>query len=401
MLEQKRGANFFFGLRDWYVKPEVLQRLAMPRERLVISVKYAGFDQPLINYPPWGKALLDAGYSVILDMPVFDAESPHPIYWYDPDIVLPTFRNIRAGGFSGVMYQDFVTKGADSTTNPIRLLTQKTVGAAMQEQPFTPADAIEFLRPHYGDGAADMLASLRQVSIARAEMIKLCPAWFWQGDGLTPGGPTTLRFWMLMDNPEAPPGMAFVRQDVVAVKDYVAQVLAGPAALARAEAAWNMAGRKTPEDVIRLMQASADEAVAAILRARQKSPANAPYLRDIVASAMIHLELTRRDVAFLRAAIAFYASGGEFDDKYNVTKTMTATGLDRRAECLAQLRALIGHDEIMRELCLAYAPRRPQTRSKNDYAFEKKVASITGLKLEIPSVDTKALGKMIAMITGP
>ena len=45
----------------------------MPREKLVISVKYAGYDQPLVNCPPWGKTLLDAGYSVILDLLVFDA----------------------------------------------------------------------------------------------------------------------------------------------------------------------------------------------------------------------------------------------------------------------------------------------------------------------------------------
>ena len=400
VLEKKRGERLFFGMRDWYVKPEVLQRLAMPREKLVVSVKYAGYDQPLVNYPPWGKALLDAGYSVILDMLVFDAEHPHPLYWYDPEIVAATFGNIFSAGFSGVMYQDFSTKGGDSTTNPIRLLTQRTVGAALRRERFTADDAVAFLKPTYGEGAADLLASLKSVSVAQAAMIKLCPAWFWQGDGLTPGGLQTLRFWMLMDNPEAPPGMAFVRQDVVGVREYVASVVAGDTALARAQAAWKKAGRKTPPEVIALMQACADEALAAVVSARQKSPATAPYLRDIVASAVIHKELVRRDAAFIRAALAFYESGGEYDDKYDVIKTMRPTGIDRRAECVAELRALIGHDEILRKLCLDFAPRRRETRSKNDYAFEKKVAGILGAKLDIPSLDAHELAAMTAIIGG-
>ncbi len=398
VLKGKRGEKLFFGMRDWYVKPEVLRRLTMPREQLVISVKYAGYDQPLINYPPWGKTLLDEGYSVILDMLVFDAEHPHPLYWYDPEIIFPTFEHIREGGFSGVMYQDFSIKGEDSATNPIRLLTQKTVGAAMQQRSFSPSDAVEFLRPYFGDGAPDVLTSLKKVSEAQAAMIKLCPAWFWQGDGLTPGGLQTLRFWMLMDNPDAPPGMAFVRQDVISVKDYVAAVVAGDAALARAEVEWKKSGRKTPLDVIALMQSCADEAVAAMERVKGQCPASAPYLKDIVASAVIHQQLVLRDTAFIRAAIAFYASGGEYDDKYDLVKTMKPTGRDRRAECVAELGSLIGHDEILRKLCLDYAPRRRATRSKNDYAFELKVAAITGTKISIPAADEREFARMVALI---
>ena len=143
------------------------------------------------------------------------------------------------------MNQDFSIKGEDSPTNPIRLLTQKTVGAAMQQKPFSLGDAVGFLRPYYGDGAPDVLTSLKKVSDAQAAMINLCPAWFWQGDGLTPGCPQTLRFWMLMDNPDAPSGMDFVRQDVISVKDFVAVTLEGNAVLARAEADWKKSGKKT------------------------------------------------------------------------------------------------------------------------------------------------------------
>jgi hypothetical protein len=299
------------------------------------------------------------------------------------------------------MYQDFTTKGEDSPTNPIRLLTQKTVGAALQRQKFTADNAVEFLTPYYGAGAGDLLASLKQVSLAQAEMIKLCPAWFWQGDGLTPGGLQTLRFWMLMDNPEAPAGMAFVRQDVVGINEYVASVRKGDSALRRAEIAWRKAGRKTPRDVIDLMQRCADQAIAAVLRARQKAPMHAPYLQDIVASAVIHKELVLRDVAFLEAALAFYASGGEYDDKYALGKQMKPTGIDRRTECVAALRSAIGHDEILRKLCFDYAPRRRETRSKNDYAFEIKIAAIAGEKLSIPAIDDRELAAMAAIITQP
>jgi hypothetical protein len=99
------------------------------------------------------------------------------------------------------MYQDFSTKGDDSPANPIQWLTQKTVGAAMGRKSFSPSDAVEFLRPYHGDGTPDVLTSLKKVSEAHAAIIKLCPAWFWQGDGLTPGGLQTLRCWMLMGKP--------------------------------------------------------------------------------------------------------------------------------------------------------------------------------------------------------
>ncbi|MEI3554492.1 MAG: hypothetical protein V8Q54_07545 [Alistipes senegalensis] len=35
MLREKRGDDWFFGMRDWYVKPEVMQQLDIPREKLV------------------------------------------------------------------------------------------------------------------------------------------------------------------------------------------------------------------------------------------------------------------------------------------------------------------------------------------------------------------------------
>lgn len=100
-------------MRDWYVKPEVMQQLDIPREKLVLSVKYAGYDQPLVNYPLWGKEMLDEGYGVVLDMHVYDAEYPHPVYWYDNKIVNRIFDNVRAGRFTGIVYQDYTLRGED------------------------------------------------------------------------------------------------------------------------------------------------------------------------------------------------------------------------------------------------------------------------------------------------
>ena len=137
MLREKRGDDYFFGMRDWYVKPEVMQQLDIPREKLVLSVKYAGYDQPLVNYPLWGKQMLDDGYGVVLDMHVYDAEYPHPVYWYDNDIVNRIFDNVRAGGFTGIVYQDYTLRGEDSADNPVRRLTQLTVAGAMNRKPWS------------------------------------------------------------------------------------------------------------------------------------------------------------------------------------------------------------------------------------------------------------------------
>ena len=40
--------------------------------------------------------MLDDGYGVVLDMHVYDAEYPHPVYWYDNNIVNRIFDNVRA-----------------------------------------------------------------------------------------------------------------------------------------------------------------------------------------------------------------------------------------------------------------------------------------------------------------
>jgi hypothetical protein len=205
---------------------------------------------------------------------------------------------------------------------------------------------------------------------------------------------------MLMDNPDAPAGMAFVRQNVVSLKEYVAALLSGKAGLEQSEAAWKKAHKETPVEVMSFMQTCADDAITAAQQARKKAPSNAPYIQDMVASAVIHKQLVLRDIAFLKAAIAFYKSGGQYDDKYNVSKEMISTGVDEREECVHQLQALIGHDEILRQLCHDYAPRRRQTRSKNDYAFEQKIVKVMGKKLDIPVINAQELKAMTSLIIG-
>jgi len=398
LLKAKRNNNLFWGMRDWYVKPEVLKRLKMPKEDLVISVKYGGYDQPVLNCPPWGKDLQDAGYSVVMDMLVYDAEHPHPLYWYNNEIINTIFRNIYKGGFAGIAYQDYTVKGDDSLDNPIRLLTQKTVGSAMNGKEFIDQDAVKFLQPYYGKGSEELLNSLKAVSIAQRDFIQLMPAWFWQGDGLTPGGLQSYRFWMLMDNPEAPPGMSFIRQNAVSLPEYVNAVIAGNSSLKKAETVWNANGQQTPVQIMETMENSAKQAIDAALKAREQAPAKAPYIKDIVASAYIHQQLVLRQVAFLNAALAFYESGYQYDDKYNTSKEKRNTGINRQDDCINYLEQVIFHDKILAELCRKYAPRRPERRGANNYGFEKKVAAIMEKSLTIPDVDEALLKEISGKI---
>jgi len=400
MLKEKRGDTMFFGLRDWYITPQMLKRLQIPPQQLVISIKYAGYDQPLINYPPWGKSLLDDGYSVMMDIHEFTAEHPHPIYWYNHDIITETFSNIIAARFAGVVYDGFPTR-KPASKDPIALLTDEAVVQALDGKNFTDAKAVKFLKPYYRDGARDLLLSLTKVGIAQEALIKLCPAWFWQGDGLTPGGPQTLKFWQLVDNPDAPPGMAFVRQDVIGVPEYAAKVVAGHAALQKALQEWKREGKKTPYDVIDLMLGSADDAVKAMVAARKKAPANAPFIQDLVASSVIHKEMVLRDVAFIKAGLAYFESGGQYDGRYDNSRELKPTGMDKKDECMKELSAILVHDLILKKLCLEYAPRRPTTREKPGYTHYREIAAVLGKQLDIPAMDTNELTAMTQIITTP
>ena len=402
LLLKKRGTRGFLCLRDWYVKPATLARFKMPPSQLYIAVKFAGSDQPLVNYPPWGKDLLDLGYGIIIDIIIYDAEHPHPVYCYSNDIIEKILANLRAANFPAVSYQDYQlkAKNGDSLDHPIRLLTQKTFAAALADKPFTDADAIAFLKPYYGDGAAPLFRSLKDVAQAQEAFIKLNPAWFWHGDGLTAGGLGGRRLWMLKDDPEAPPGMSFVRQDAMSIADYVAQSVAQTAKSADEAKPRPIENPKskiqnftTPPQIIALMRRLADDALAAALEFRAKAPRNAPYLRDLVASAFIHQQLVARDTAFLEAAIHFARAGSTWDGKFNNDRSAPrpAPGVDPAAEKTATIEALqrmIYHEKIMHELLAHYAPRRPTLRGGAGYSNEKTMAKILDATPVEPPLDT-------------
>ncbi len=383
MLREKRGDDYFFGMRDWYVKPEVMQQLDIPREKLVLSVKYAGYDQPLVNCPPWGKQMLDDGYGVVLDMHVYDAEYPHPVYWYDNNIVNRIFDNVRAGGFTGIVYQDYTLRGEDSADNPVRRLTQLTVAGAMNRKPWSDADAEKYLAKTYRKAAPHVLQSLKAVAHAQEQFIKLMPAWFWRGDGLSVGGLQPLKFWQMFDNPEAPAGMAFVRQEVVGVPEYCMAWRTGNRSDEELAAKYHAEKRLTPADVLREMAACADRAVAEAEKARAAGPANAPYLNDIVASAYLNRTLCQRNAALIEAALFFYKSGYVYNDKYELSRERVHTeGPEYGAECIAALERYIQRDYLMRRIMLDYSPRRRTLRHANTYSAEQKVANVLKRKID-------------------
>lgn len=399
ILTDTRGEKAFLGIRDWYVNAKLLAKLSFPLNEFYIAVKYGGFDQPVANYPPWADSLKAKGLGVINDMLVYDAEHPHPLYWYDADFITNLIQNIYKAGFPGIQYQDFQIKGDDDPDNPIRLLTQQTVGNAIQNKKFDRTDAIDFLKKYYGEGAEALLKSLELVTAAQTDNIKTKPAWFWQGDGLTPGGLSTERYWMFMDNPDAPKGMGFIRQNVVSVKEYADAVIAGKDKLAQAEQKWKAAGRLTPVEAMLQMKKNAEDAVVAALQAGKLAPKNAPHLKELIASAIIHEQLVNRDNAFLQSALDYFESGGQFDGKYNSNTSLLSTGIDLKEACTQQLQKQIYYDLLVKELCLRYMPRRRTVRGDHPYAFSKRIAEVIGQTISTDTtVDTVELNRLINLI---
>ncbi|HYK55313.1 MAG TPA: hypothetical protein VEV15_02475, partial [Flavisolibacter sp.] len=119
ILEDTRGTKSFLGIRDWYIDAKTLGKLRFPLNEFYIAVKYGGYDQPVANYAPWADSLKAKGLGVIHDMLVYDAEHPHPLYWYSNEFIARMINNILKAGFAGVQYQDFQIKGDDNAENPI------------------------------------------------------------------------------------------------------------------------------------------------------------------------------------------------------------------------------------------------------------------------------------------
>jgi hypothetical protein len=382
ILKEKRGDNFVFGLRDWYVKPADLKRIEIEPGKLLISIKYGGYDQPIVNYPPWAKDLLDQGFSVLIDFQGYDAENPHPLYWYDNAFDLQMIKNIENAGFPGIVYHDFTTRSKGDLGNPIRLLTRETFGAALNHKKFNKTDAITFLQFYYGKASEQLIQSMLDVTHSQEYLIKLQPSWFWQGDGLTPGGLTDRRVWHYIDNPEGPVGMDFARQNVVAVPLYSQSIINKNVDLKTKE--WQKSGKITPLQAIDSMISDANKAVKSVELARkQQSPVNSNK-SEIIASAYINHVVILRDAAFTRATIYYLASGGQFDGKYNNDMTKLNTGINLTKEMMDELSITMLQDLVLRELCKKYAPRRSEMRSAKGYDHCVRLAKVMGLKLEVP-----------------
>lgn len=396
ILKEKRGDDFLIGLRDWYVKPADLKRMDIDPAKLIVSVKYAGYDQPLVNYPLWAKDLLDAGFCVLLDIHVYDAENPHPLYWYDNQFDHQMIRNAEEAGFPGIVYHDFTAKSKGDLQNPVRLLTQKTIGSILNHKKFDEKDAVAFLKPYYGAASASLLESMKAVTRSQEARIKLMPAWFWQGDGLTPGGLSEGRFWKYKDDPGAPAGMEFVRQGVVSVLDYSQAIIDNN--LDQKKKEWKSAGRTTPLEAIGQMQKDADAAIEAALKARKEKSPKDTNKEEIIASAIINKLVIQRDAAFTRSAIAYFASGGQYDGKYCNDYSRLNTGVDQTDICLKEMEESVYRDLIMRELCRKYAPRRPEMRSAKGYDFSKRVAKVCGKKLTVPQITETDMKPFIDLI---
>lgn len=382
ILKEKRGDNFVIGLRDWYVKPADLKRIDVEPGKLLISIKYGGYDQPIVNYPPWAKDLLDEGFAVLLDFQGYDAENPHPLYWYDNAFDHQMIKNIRDAGFLGIVYQDFKSRSKGDLGNPVRLLTRETFGAALNNRKFSEEDAIAFLRPYYGKASEALLRSMTQVAHAHEMLIKSQPSWFWQGDGLTPGGLTDRRVWHYIDHPDAPDRMGFARQEVVSVQSFSQAIIDNNVENKSKE--WHTEGKITPIQAIDAMINDANKAVEFAEIARKQNSPSGSNKNEIIASAYINQVLMLRDAEFTKATIYYLASGGQFDGKYTNDMSRLNTGVFMQKEVIDALLSSIRHDLVMRELCRKYAPRRPEMRSAKGYDHCVRLAKVMDVKLLVP-----------------
>ncbi|HEX7845710.1 MAG TPA: hypothetical protein VF476_07880, partial [Chitinophagaceae bacterium] len=183
------------------------------------------------------------------------------------------------------------------------------------------------------------------------------------------------------------------------VREYVDALIKGEANFKKAQTDWKAQHRYTPLEAIEQMNNYADEAVANAIEARDKAPSDAPHMQELVASAIIHQQLVKRDNAFLQSAIAYFASGGQWDGKYNDNQNFLSTGIDQKAECVKALEEEIYYDLLVRDLCLKYMPRRRAVRGTRAYEFTRRIASLCGK--EIPAgetTDAAALQQLIDLI---
>ena len=419
ILNEKRGNNFMLGIRDWYMEMPLLTQSKVPTDKIIVSIKYGGFDQPIENYPPWGDAMRKLGFNVAFDMQGFGSEHPSPLYWYDNELIQKEVNHIKNAGYRSIASQDFVIDPG----NPIRALAQKSWGAAVTGKTFTDRDAENYLKPFYGDAAADILASLKYLTLAQQDNIRLAPGGFWKGDGLTVGGLLDRSIYMYMDSPENKDRLAFARQDVVGLPEYTEEFIKGEKQLEAALLRWKSEKRRTPQEAMDDMLQNADKCVNAMLEARKKRSGPAPLFDELVASAVIHKQLVLRDVAVTKAALAYFISGGQHcgvymageknriidldytqNNKYgglgiDMPDTLVKTGYDQTDEVVKQYREFLKRNVLVRELCKRYMPRRRTLRHDINYNFIIKTVEICGKTIDTPvALDQKTMDECTQLI---
>ncbi|MGN0188403.1 MAG: hypothetical protein ACI395_02690 [Candidatus Cryptobacteroides sp.] len=405
ILSSKKGEDFEIGIRDWYMDMDLLLQTKIPASDIIVSVKYGGYDQPVIALPPWGMELKEKGFKVIFDMLVYDAEFPHPIYWYDADFISGIFTELRNGGVSGFAYQDYRAKSKHDEGNPLRLLTQRTVAAAVSGRSFTRNDALDYLSGIYGSAADPLLRSLECVTSAQSDNIKLTPAWFWKGDGLTVGGLAYNRLWKYADNSASEGGrMEFIRKDVVGIPEYCEAAILdvkSPGHLSDMLARWKSEGRRTPLEAVENMERQADEAQDAMLQARGMGGKGERF-GEIFASSVIHRQMVLRDAACIRGTIDFVLSGGQIDGSaQSVTSSrdkMKDTGIHKESEAFAYFTEHVYRDLMLRELCARFAPRRPNLDDAKQYTYISKPCTALGRTFVLPQIDQNELQSLIDLI---
>ena len=419
ILKEKRGDHFLLGIRDWYMEMPLLVKSKVPTDKIIVSIKYGGFDQPVENYPRWGDDMRKMGFNVAFDMHVFGAEHPSPLFWYDNELIQKEVNHIKNAKYRSIASQDFVI----DRDNPIRAAAQKSWGAAVTGRTFTNKDAEKYLESFYGDAAADILASLKYLTLAQQDNVRLAPGGFWKGDGLTVGGLLDRSIYMYMDSPEVNDRLAFIRQDVVGLPEYTEEFIKGDQNFQKALLRWKKEKRRTPQEAMEAMLYNADKCIEAILEARKKVSEPAPRFDELVASAVIHKQLVLRDIAATKAALACFISGGQHcgvykageknriidldytqNNKYgglgiDMPTTLVKTGYDQTDEVVTQYSEFLKRNVLVRELMNRYMPRRRTLRHEINYNFIIKVVEICGKTIETPVVlDQAVMGDCVKMI---
>ena len=397
MLKRTRGDDFLLSIRDWYIRPEALERIKH-RPNTMIEIKYGAYDQPVVNYPPWAGDLLGKGYDVVLAIHMYDAEWPYPLYYYSVDHINQMFSNIFSAGFSGFTSLDYINRG-DIPDNPIKLLYQKHTSAAMNNLSFTVEDAENFLMPYFGKASQYILESLENITKAQENYIKLLPSWFWRGDGLSPTGICPQAYWMFMDNPEAPDRMGFIRQNAVGIQEFVLAAKKGTQEFEKAKSKWKQEKRMTPIEVISLMQKCADDAITAMEKARMAADRNCHrILKDLIANAYVHKVLVDRSEAFIRSALYFYLSGYIWDGQYVRNTDRQDSLYDFTEQCRSQVDKFMEYEVLFRELRQRYCRRSPGRGKIPSYTAVRQLSNIIGHPFAIKETDRKMLDSYIEQI---